>query len=697
MAYTKTVWQDRQVQYPMTFTQSTAANGGTTLTPNEGTVTQAGTAFTAATMNNIENGVANVDSRMTTTEGNVSTLQNQMSTANTNISNLQGSSVNKSGDTMTGTLTVPTLAATNVTEGGTALSTKYQPKYSTGTSAPSTVPSSVGLLYIDTASKKAYVSTATTAASDWEQIDQVDWTNILNKPTTVGTFGITDVYTKTQSDAQYNPKYLTGTATPSTIPSQVGMLFIDTTNKKAYVSTGTSASTDWEQIDQVDWSNILNKPTTVAGFGITDTYTKTQSDTNYYTKAQTDAQYNPKFLTGTAAPTTTPTSVGVWFIDTTNKHAYVSTGTASSSDWEMLDQITWSNVLSKPTTLAGYAISDVYDKTTSDGRFAPISGSANYENKGVAYDKATSDGKYVKNTGDTINGNLNVSTFGFTGGGSVKFDAYGNVTAVGTTSSTWNVTDSASNSAFNVKMDGSKRVATANNVLDDGSGGATVAGVFKAPSVRNSASDLGTHYDAGEMGWYDWNQSRHALRYVRSTNTVSTDGSINATGGITNGADYFQIVCYPGKGATNLIAKLWYDGTAGNLNFYNQLNGTIGLYAKAFTTSSNRELKTNIVKDEENALEKVKATTVYNYQFKQDLEDWGEDADGNLVLLGQKDPSTVPVQTGIIVDEAPKDIIGENGESINLYAMTTLLWKAVQELSAKNDSLEQRILALEGK
>jgi hypothetical protein len=243
-------------------------------------------------------------------------------------------------------------------------------------------------------------------------------------------------------------------------------------------------------------------------------------------------------------------------------------------------------------------------------------------------------------------------------------------------------------------MDGTKRVQTINNTLDDGSGGgSTFAGVMKVPSVRNSGSDLGTHYDAGEMGWYDWQQSKHALRYERGTTKLSSDATsfVLANGGITSGTDYFQILCYPGKGASNLIAKLWYDGTAGNLNFYNQLNGTIGLYAKAFITSSNRDLKTNIVLDSEVALDKVVGTAVYNYQFKKDLEDWGTDADGNPVLLGQKDPSTVPVQTGLIVDEAPKDIVGENGESINLYAMSSILWKAVQELSAKVTALEAKV------
>ena len=37
----------------------------------------------------------------------------------------------------------------------------------------------------------------------------------------------------------------TGTAKPTSIPSKVGQHFIDTTNKKHYISVGTSGASDW--------------------------------------------------------------------------------------------------------------------------------------------------------------------------------------------------------------------------------------------------------------------------------------------------------------------------------------------------------------------------------------------------------------------------------------------------------------------
>lgn len=39
------------------------------------------------------------------------------------------------------------------------------------------------------------------------------------------------------------------------------------------------------------WSNILNKPTTIAGYGITDAYTKNQIDAGFATSDHTHNQY----------------------------------------------------------------------------------------------------------------------------------------------------------------------------------------------------------------------------------------------------------------------------------------------------------------------------------------------------------------------------------------------------------------------
>jgi hypothetical protein len=55
--------------------------------------------------------------------------------------------------------------------------------------------------------------------------------------------------------------------------------------------------------------------------------------TNYFVTTGTTRMILTRTQTGTAAPATTPSAVGIQFIDTTNKKIYVSTGTSSSADW----------------------------------------------------------------------------------------------------------------------------------------------------------------------------------------------------------------------------------------------------------------------------------------------------------------------------------------------------------------------------
>lgn len=57
MAYTKTTWVDRLVQFPNRYAKSGESTGQVTLVADPGTVTQAGTALSAVNMNNIESGI----------------------------------------------------------------------------------------------------------------------------------------------------------------------------------------------------------------------------------------------------------------------------------------------------------------------------------------------------------------------------------------------------------------------------------------------------------------------------------------------------------------------------------------------------------------------------------------------------------------------------------------------------------------
>ncbi|WLR44488.1 tail fiber domain-containing protein (plasmid) [Bacillus carboniphilus] len=80
---------------------------------------------------------------------------------------------------------------------------------------------------------------------------------------------------------------------------------------------------------------------------------------------------------------------------------------------------------------------------------------------------------------------------------------------------------------------------------------------------------------------------------------------------------------------------------------------------------SNREEKKNIVKFEESVLDKILTTPVYQYHLNADLDEEMK-------------------RLGILMDEAPAEIVAPTGVGVSIYAMVSYLWKANQELIAEN-------------
>ena len=88
----------------------------------------------------------------------------------------------------------------------------------------------------------------------------------------------------------------------------------------------------------------------------------------------------------------------------------------------------------------------------------------------------------------------------------------------------------------------------------------------------------------------------------------------------------------------------------------------------AYSNVSKRELKKDITPYEGDALTQVCETTVHNYRYLSDLD-------------------TEPLRIGLIFDEAPMEIMQFTG-GIDVYGMTSMLWKAVQQLNEKVKTLE---------
>ena len=135
------------------------------------------------------------------------------------------------------------------------------------------------------------------------------------------------------------------------------------------------------------------------------------------------------------------------------------------------------------------------------------------------------------------------------------------------------------------------------------------------------------------------------------------------------------------------------------------------LYVNGVSVTSDPKYKTNITPSDIEALDKVKKLKFYSYHLLVPSEKVRmatatglKDEKSVEGSSPQKAPVLVPSQKrtdiGILYDEAPNEIkTGEEDErrSIDLYAYTSLLAKAVQELSAQVDALKQQLSNLENK
>src|SRR5690606_8868926 len=187
---------------------------------------------------------------------------------------------------------------------------------------------------------------------------------------------------------------------------------------------------------------------------------------------------------------------------------------------------------------------------------------------------------------------------------------------------------------------------------------------------------------------------------------LNTDGGAvtvgnNTTDNIWMGDGQIQAKLYHTKGYMYVYSygsnygagygRIWYKHNGGEFEFWNQSGGLATI--KAYTqTTSLRETKTNIVEVQESALDKIRKSPVYNFQLKHDfyITELADNANPEDVqIVGMKDPSEVKIRTGLIYEEAPEDIAFEG--AIDLYGMSSMLWKAVQELANEVDYLKMKM------
>lgn len=132
-------------------------------------------------------------------------------------------------------------------------------------------------------------------------------------------------------------------------------------------------------------------------------------------------------------------------------------------------------------------------------------------------------------------------------------------------------------------------------------------------------------------------------------------------------------------------------GTNGYMRASIESNGDAkfgNIYSNGSLVTSDRKKKTGVKKLSGTFLDKVRGSAVYRYRLKQDMI-----PEENAKKLKRKSVGTKNESVGLMYDEAPEEIRRETesgDKAIDLYGMVSVLWKAVQELSDKVDSLQQK-------
>ena len=132
-------------------------------------------------------------------------------------------------------------------------------------------------------------------------------------------------------------------------------------------------------------------------------------------------------------------------------------------------------------------------------------------------------------------------------------------------------------------------------------------------------------------------------------------------------------------------------GTNGYMRASIESNGDAkfgNIYSNGSLVTSDRKKKTGVKKLSGTFLDKVRGSAVYRYRLKQDMI-----PEENAKKLKRKSVGTKNESVGLMYDEAPEEIRRETesgDKAIDLYGMVSILWKAVQELSDKVDSLQQK-------
>ena len=232
----------------------------------------------------------------------------------------------------------------------------------------------------------------------------VAWSGVTDKPTTLQGYGITDGYTQTHIDETFVAK------SQVTSVAEAGKILLLNNDKKLPADITGNAAT----ATNVAWSGVTDKPTTIAGYGITDAYTEEAANNTFVPKTDVATTAAPNMLLKLDAEGKLPANILSGIIPLANiphgaieKCHVVDNDTArfaltnldvqngdtvkvnnsgkmyfvvddtklnSEAGYEVYtagsaSSVAWSGVTGTPTTIAGYGITDAFTKDESNNTF----------------------------------------------------------------------------------------------------------------------------------------------------------------------------------------------------------------------------------------------------------------------------------------------------------------------------------------
>lgn len=162
-------------------------------------------------------------------------------------------------------------------------------------------------------------------------------------------------------------------------------------------------------------------------------------------------------------------------------------------------------------------------------------------------------------------------------------------------------------------------------------------------------------------------KNNQALRYFADEQKDTSHMSYMqySTIAVNNGDDMAELYCSQ-LGPTLHLTRIGDNTTTIRYN---------GITTPSLTQTSLESIKKNIEKTNVNALELIKNSDVYEYNLKTE-----EDTDKKHIgfVIGDK-------------YNTPKEVIANSGEGIDTYSMSSIMWKAIQELTAKVEQLEKEV------